>query len=122
MMNENLKQLDEAYELIKQHALLDIDDSKNEIEILKHPQRLVRVSLPVTMDSGATKVFEGYRVQYNNARGPYKGGIRFHPEVDEDEVTSLAFWMTIKCAVADIPMGGGKGAVIVNPKHLSKQE
>ncbi len=122
MMNENLKQLDEAYELIKQHALLDIDDSKNEIEILKHPQRLVRVSLPVTMDSGATKVFEGYRVQYNNARGPYKGGIRFHPEVDEDEVTSLAFWMTIKCAVADIPMGGGKGGVIVNPKNLSKQE
>lgn len=122
MMQENLKQLQEAYELIKQHQLLDIDENKNEISVLQSPRRLVRVSIPVEMDSGAVKVFQGYRVQYNDARGPFKGGIRFHHEVDEDEVTSLAFWMTVKCAVADIPMGGGKGGVIVNPKELSKSE
>lgn len=68
------------------------------------------------MDSGTIEMFQGYRVQYNNARGPYKGGLRYHPDVNEDEVTSLAFWMTIKCAVVDIPLGGGKGGVIVDPK------
>lgn len=122
MMIENLKQLDDAYELIKAHKLLDIDDAKNEIAILKSPRRLVRVSIPVTMDSGAIRVFQGYRVQYNDARGPFKGGLRYHPEVDEDEVTSLAFWMAIKCAVVDIPFGGGKGGIIVNPKELSHGE
>lgn len=122
MMKENLAQLETAYEIIKTNKLIELDEKKNLIEILKHPQRLVRVSLPTEMDSGAVKVFEGYRVQYNNARGPFKGGLRYHHEVDEDEVTSLAFWMTIKCAVADIPMGGGKGGIIVNPKELSKTE
>ncbi len=122
MMIENLKQLDDAYELIKAHKLLDIDDAKNEIAILKSPRRLVRVSIPVTMDSGAIRVFQGYRVQYNDARGPFKGGLRYHPEVDEDEVTSLAFWMAIKCAVVDIPFGGGKGGIMVNPKELSQVE
>lgn len=122
MMIENLKQLDDACELIKAHQLLDIDDAKNEIAVLKSPRRLVRVSIPVTMDSGAIRVFQGYRVQYNDARGPFKGGLRYHPEVDEDEVTSLAFWMAIKCAVVDIPFGGGKGGVIVNPKELSHGE
>ncbi len=122
MMIENLKQLDDAYELIKAHKLLDIDDAKNEIAVLKSPRRLVRVSIPVTMDSGAIRVFQGYRVQYNDARGPFKGGLRYHPEVDEDEVTSLAFWMAIKCAVVDIPFGGGKGGIMVNPKELSHGE
>ncbi len=122
MMTENLKQLDEAFELIKAHKLLAIDENKNEIEILKSPRRLVRVSIPVTMDSGEIQVFQGYRVQYNDARGPFKGGLRYHPEVDEDEVTSLAFWMAIKCAVVDIPFGGGKGGVVVNPKELSHAE
>ncbi len=122
MMQENLKQLEAAYQIIKDKNLLAIDEKKNEIAILKSPKRLVRVSLPVVMDSGEIKVFEGYRVQYNDARGPFKGGLRYHPEVDEDEVTSLAFWMAIKCAVADIPMGGGKGGIIVNPKELSKGE
>ncbi len=122
MMQENLKQLEAAYEIIKDKNLLAIDEKKNEIAILKSPKRLVRVSLPIAMDSGEIKVFEGYRVQYNDARGPFKGGLRYHPEVDEDEVTSLAFWMAIKCAVADIPMGGGKGGIIVNPKELSKAE
>ena len=122
MMSDNLQQLSEAYELIKTHKLFDENVSKNVIEILKSPERLIRVSLPVLMDSGEIKVFQGYRVQYNNARGPYKGGLRYHPDVDEDEVTSLAFWMTIKCAVVDIPFGGGKGGIIVDPKLLSHRE
>lgn len=121
-MNENLAQLDEAYELIKTHNLIQLDEKLNLIEILKSPQRKVQVSLPILKDSGEVEVFQGFRIQYNNTLGPYKGGIRYHPEVDEDEVTSLAFWMTIKCAVADIPFGGGKGGIIVNPKKLSHTE
>lgn len=122
MMQDNLKQLTDAYQVITEHKLLEGTEYINKLEILKFPQRLVRVSLPVQMDNGEIKVFSGYRVQYNNARGPYKGGLRYHPEVDEDEVTSLAFWMTIKCAVADIPFGGGKGGVVVDPKTLSHTE
>jgi len=122
MMTDNLKQLEAAYEIIKTNNLIELDEKKNVIEILRHAKRLVKVNLPIVMDNGAIKVFEGYRVQYNDARGPFKGGLRYHHEVDEDEVTSLAFWMAIKCAVADIPMGGGKGGIIVNPKELSKVE
>ncbi|MDD4900648.1 MAG: Glu/Leu/Phe/Val dehydrogenase [Patescibacteria group bacterium] len=94
----------------------------DELEILRRPDRVLEVSLPVLMDNGRMKVFTGYRVQYNNIRGPYKGGIRFHPRVNLDEVKALAFWMTIKCAVADIPYGGGKGGIAVNPKILSRGE
>ncbi len=89
---------------------------------LYQPNREIHISIPVKMDSGALKVFEGYRVQYNNARGPYKGGIRFHQDTDISEVKALAFWMALKCAVANIPMGGGKGGITVNPKELSKAE
>jgi len=74
------------------------------------------------MDDDTLKIFEGYRVQYNNARGPYKGGIRYHQDTDINEVKALAFWMALKCAVADIPMGGGKGGITVDPKKLSKTE
>ena len=91
----------------------------NVFEILKHPDTMLSVAVPVKMDDGYVKIFEGYRVQYNNARGPYKGGIRFHPQTDLDEVKALAFWMAIKCAVVDIPFGGGKGGVTVDPKSLS---
>lgn len=94
----------------------------DELEILRKPDRVLQVSLPVLMDNGRIKVFDGYRVQYNNIRGPYKGGIRYHPQVSLDEVKSLAFWMAIKCAVADIPYGGGKGGIIVDVKKLSKGE
>ncbi len=87
-----------------------------------HPDRQIRISIPVKMDDGSLKVFEGYRVQFNNARGPYKGGIRYHQDTDIEEVKALAFWMALKCAVANIPMGGGKGGVTVNPKELSKRE
>lgn len=89
---------------------------------LEHPKREIRVSIPVTMDDGSLRFFEGYRVQYNDARGPFKGGIRYHTQTDIAEVKALAFWMALKCAVVDIPMGGGKGGITVDPKTLSKTE
>lgn len=89
---------------------------------LSSPEKINMASLPVRMDNGSLNIYQAYRVQYNNARGPYKGGIRFHPQVDLDEVKALSFWMAIKCAVVDIPMGGGKGGVIVDPKGLSTSE
>lgn len=91
-------------------------------ERLKKPDNILQVSLPVRMDSGELKVFEGYRVQYNNSRGPYKGGLRFHPKTDLHEVKALSFWMAIKCAVAGIPYGGAKGGITVDPKKLSAGE
>jgi glutamate dehydrogenase (NAD(P)+) len=91
-------------------------------EVLKQPKRQVTVSVPVKMDDGQFKVFKGFRVQHNTARGPAKGGIRFHPQVTLDEVSALAFWMTWKCATVNIPYGGGKGGIIVNPKELSLGE
>jgi len=90
--------------------------------ILREPMRELHVSIPVKMDDGQTKVFKGFRVQHNDSRGPCKGGIRFHPEETIDVVKALAAWMTWKCAVADIPLGGGKGGVICNPKEMSDGE
>ena len=92
------------------------------IERLKHPRSALEVSVPVRMDNGSLKIFTGYRVQHNNSRGPTKGGIRFHPQVSLSEVKALAFWMTFKCALVDIPFGGGKGGVVVDPKQLSQLE
>lgn len=89
---------------------------------LSHPDREIRVNIPILMDDGSERIFEGYRVQHNNARGPYKGGIRYHQDADINEVKALALWMSLKCAVANIPMGGGKGGVTVNPKELSEKE
>ena len=91
--------------------------SKKEISALQKPDRILTAELTVN-----GKKYPAYRIQFNNARGPYKGGIRYHPEVSEDEVKSLAFWMTIKTAVTDLPFGGGKGGVAVDPKRLSKKE
>lgn len=96
--------------------------SKEFLSRLHQPNREIRISIPVTMDDGSLSIFEGYRVQYNNARGPYKGGIRYHQDTDINEVKALAFWMALKCAVANIPMGGGKGGITVDPKKLSKGE
>lgn len=95
---------------------------KSFIERLMHPDRQVRISIPLLMDDGTEKIFEGYRVEHNNKRGPYKGGIRFHQDADMNEVNALALWMTLKCAVANIPMGGGKGGITVDPKTLSQNE
>ena len=91
-------------------------------EILKQPMRCLEVNYPVTMDDGSIKVFTGFRSQHNDAVGPTKGGIRFHPGVYVDEVKALSMWMTFKCAVLGLPYGGGKGAVICNPKDLSARE
>lgn len=95
---------------------------KELLDLLSHPMREVKVSIPVMLDSGEQKIYEGFRVQHNNWRGPYKGGIRFHQDVDVHEVKALATWMTFKTAVVGIPMGGGKGGVTVNPKELSDTE
>ncbi|WP_309492244.1 Glu/Leu/Phe/Val dehydrogenase [Candidatus Hecatella orcuttiae] len=94
----------------------------NITELLKHPKRVLIVSVPVKMDDGKVKVFTGYRVQHNPWRGAYKGGIRYHPKVDLDEVKALAMWMTWKAAVMDIPYGGAKGGVVCNPKEMSQGE
>ena len=91
-------------------------------EILKNPQRETKVYLPVEMDDGTIRVFEGYRVQHSNIRGPFKGGIRYHQDCDLNEVKALATWMTLKCAVADIPYGGAKGGIQVDPRTLSTRE
>ncbi len=90
--------------------------------VLREPVRELHVSLPVRMDDGDVKVFKGFRVQYNDARGPSKGGIRFHPDETVDTVRALAAWMTWKTAVMDLPLGGGKGGIICNPKVLSERE
>ena len=112
-----------------ENALLQLErvgkvgEFKKEIlEILKKPQREIKVNIPVRMDDGRLEIFEGYRVQHNNFYGPYKGGIRFHPDADENEVKALAFWMTLKCAVLSLPMGGGKGGIKVDSKKLSRDE
>ncbi len=107
-------------QLRRADEIMNIDP--NVLELLKHPDRIFEVSVPIRMDNGDVKVFDGYRVQYNNARGPYKGGLRFHPQTDLNEVKALSFWMAIKCAVVDIPLGGGKGGITVDPKSLSQGE
>lgn len=109
-----LKILDQAANLLKL--------KEDEYITLKYPERELKVSIPVEMDDGSVKVFEGYRVQHSSLRGPCKGGIRYHQDVNIDEVKALAAWMSFKCAVVNIPFGGGKGAIRVDPKELSKNE
>ena len=104
------------------HAAKLINLEKDILIQLQQPERLITIAIPVKMDTGEIKIFIGYRSQFNNALGPYKGGIRYHPQVCEDEVKALSFWMMVKCAAVNIPMGGGKGGVIVNPKELSVGE
>lgn len=106
--------------MTKAMELGHIDQSM--FEILKNPQREIKVYLPIEMDDGTVKVFEGYRVQHSNIRGPFKGGIRYHQNCDLNEVKALATWMTLKCAVADIPYGGAKGGIKVDPHTLSRRE
>ncbi len=98
------------------------DISEEALEKLRHPKAVLEVSIPVRMDDGSLRVFTGYRVQHDDTRGPTKGGIRFHPDMDLNEVKALAFWMTCKCAAVDLPLGGAKGGVIVNAKELSRLE
>jgi len=108
------KQINDCADILKLSA--------SEREIILHPMRELHVSIPVRMDDGKVKVFQGFRVQYNDAKGPTKGGIRFHPDETIDTVRALAAWMTWKCSLLDLPLGGGKGGVICNPKELSAGE
>jgi glutamate dehydrogenase (NAD(P)+) len=107
-------------QLAEASSILGLDPSV--VELLSWPMRELHVTIPVKMDDGTTRVFHGFRVQYNDARGPNKGGIRFHPQETIDTVRALAAWMTWKTAVMDIPLGGGKGGVICNPKTMSAGE
>jgi len=107
-------QFDEAADLLKLEPNLRVQ--------LREPQRILDFRIPVQMDDGSVKLFQGYRVQFNNALGPYKGGIRFHPQVNLDEVRALAMWMTWKTSAVGLPLGGGKGGVIVDPHALSQTE
>ena len=109
-----LHQLDEAA------RIMDLEPGVH--EVLRHPRRALQVSVPTRMDDGSIRVFQGYRVHHNTSRGPSKGGIRYHPSVDLDEVKALAMWMTWKCAVVSIPYGGAKGGVVVDPAKLSPGE
>jgi glutamate dehydrogenase (NAD(P)+) len=108
------RQVDKCSKILK----LDQDVT----EVLKNPMRELHLSLPIHMDNGTVKVFQAYRVQYNDAKGPTKGGIRFHPDETIDTVRALAAWMTWKCSLLDLPLGGGKGGVICNPKEMSEGE
>ena len=103
-------------------AALTAKIAPEDYEVLKHPERELKVALPIVRDNGKLEVFEGYRVQHSSLRGPCKGGIRFHQDVNVDEVKALAAWMTFKCAIVNIPYGGGKGGVKVDPHTLSKSE
>ncbi len=109
-----LKQLEEAAKIV--------GVEKGVLEVLAQPKRVLTVSLPTRMDNNDIKVFTGFRSQHNDALGPFKGGIRYHPQVTIDEVKALSMWMTWKCAIADIPYGGGKGGIICNPKQMSAVE
>lgn len=105
-----------------ERALKYVSISDDAIERLKYPKASLSVSIPVRMDNGTLRIFQGYRVRYDDTRGPGKGGVRYHPNVSIDEVQSLAFWMTFKCALLDLPFGGAKGGITLNPKELSKAE
>ncbi|OGH84647.1 MAG: glutamate dehydrogenase [Candidatus Magasanikbacteria bacterium RIFOXYA2_FULL_44_8] len=107
-------------QLDKAAKILNLEE--NILTLLRRPNALHQVDLEIKMDNGESKIFKAYRIQYNNARGPYKGGIRYHWNVTEDEVKALSFWMTMKCSAVGIPLGGGKGGIIVNPKELSVGE
>lgn len=113
-LEDALLQLERAAELV------DVDP--NVIERLRHPTRVVQVSVPLRRDSGEVEVLSGYRAQHDDVRGPYKGGLRYHPAVTAEECTGLAMWMTWKCAVMDLPFGGAKGGIAVDPKALSAAE
>ncbi len=109
-----LKQLEDA------SKILNLD--KGMLQILSNMKRILTVSIPTKMDDGSIRVFTGYRSQHNDARGPCKGGIRYHPDVTLEDVKALSMWMTWKCAIANIPYGGGKGGIICNPKQMSENE
>ena len=120
-MEQNYNPYDNVLKVVQDAAAI-LGYSDSDIEAIKYPERELKVSIPVRMDDGTTHVFQGYRIQHSTSRGPAKGGIRFHPDVNADEVRALAAWMTFKCAVVNIPYGGGKGGVVCDPSKLSENE
>ena len=136
-MSSNLSEVGQTEKISEQ---VEIDDSLQEFretlneaigimnypsqvfDFLKTPMRFLEFSIPVQMDNGETKVFQGYRAQHNDALGPTKGGIRFHPDVTPEEVKALAGWMSLKCSITDLPYGGAKGGVVCDPRLLSMNE
>lgn len=111
-----------ATQVVIERALKRLGYGEDMIELLKEPMRVLTVRIPVRMDDGSTKVFTGYRSQHNDAVGPTKGGVRFHPGVTEREVKALSIWMSLKCGIADLPYGGGKGGVVCDPRGMSFRE
>lgn len=120
-MAENLNLFTSTQNVIKE-ALTRLGYTEEMYELLKEPLRMMTVRIPVKMDDGSVKIFTGYRAQHNDAPGPTKGGVRFHPEVNEEEVKALSMWMTLKAGIVDLPYGGGKGGVVCDPRQLSMRE
>lgn len=120
-MAENLNVLQSTQYIIEQ-ALTRLGYSEGMVQLLKEPMRVLTVRIPVRMDDDSVKVFTGYRAQHNDAVGPTKGGVRFHPDVTEDEVKALSIWMSLKCGIVDLPYGGGKGGIICDPRQMSFRE
>ncbi|WP_414635148.1 Glu/Leu/Phe/Val family dehydrogenase [Bacillus sp. NTK071] len=127
-VNQEVKQDTESLNLFQStqtvvaEALEQLGYSDEMYELLKEPIRMLTVRIPVRMDDGKIRIFTGYRSQHNDAVGPTKGGVRFHPEVTEDEVKALSVWMSLKCGIADLPYGGGKGGIICDPREMSFRE
>lgn len=120
-MEESLNLFTSTQVVIKE-ALSKLGYGDEMFELLKEPLRMLTVRIPIRMDDGSIKIFTGYRSQHNDAVGPTKGGVRFHPEVNEDEVKALSMWMSLKCGIVDLPYGGGKGGIICDPRSMSMGE
>jgi glutamate dehydrogenase len=120
-MAENLNLFTSTQDVI-QDALNKLGYDEGMFELLKEPLRMLEVRIPIKMDDGKVKVYTGYRAQHNDAVGPTKGGVRFHPEVSEDEMKALSMWMTLKCGIVDLPYGGAKGGIICDPRQMSMNE
>lgn len=121
-MSENTTSLVSSTQNIIHESLDKLGFDEGMYDLVKEPLRLLTVRIPVKMDDGTVKTFTGYRAQHNDAVGPTKGGVRFHPDVDEDEVKALSMWMTLKCGIVDLPYGGGKGGIVCDPRQMSIHE
>ncbi|QXE00297.1 Glu/Leu/Phe/Val dehydrogenase [Terribacillus sp. DMT04] len=120
--NNKHKEVLQSTQRVVQSALQKLGYPDEVFELLKEPIRMMTVRIPVRMDDGSTKIFTGYRSQHNDAVGPTKGGVRFHPEVSESEVKALSIWMSLKAGIVDLPYGGGKGGIICDPREMSFRE
>ena len=120
-MTENNNLVTSTQSIIKE-ALHKLGFDDGMYDLIKEPLRFLQVRIPVRMDDGTVKTFTGYRAQHNDAVGPTKGGVRFHPDVDEEEVKALSMWMTLKCGIVNLPYGGGKGGIVCDPRQMSIHE